>query len=210
MHSLLLEPAPPLALPRAAASSWRDELPILANGDVTVRELRTSDADSLFALLTTTDVTRLISAPPTRAEDFERFIAWTRRQRAAGGSICLGIVPRGEASAVGLIQVRARDARWDVAEWGFAVGSPFWGTGLFMAAAKAALGFTFGTLGVTRLEARSAVNNGRGIGVLRKLGGVEEAVLRRSLRLRDEHVDQALLTLFSGAKARRASRECAS
>src|SRR5262249_57178288 len=110
-------------------------------------------------------------------EGFERFIAWTHRERAAGSSVCVGIVPPGQASAVGLIQVRARDAQWDVAEWGFAVGSPYWGTGLFIAAAKATLDLAFDTLGVNRLEARTAIDNGRGIGALRKRGAAEEGIL---------------------------------
>jgi len=175
-------------------------LPVLASHDVTVRELRPSDAESLFAFLTTEDVSRLISAPPSTIEGFKRFISWAHRERAAGMSVCLGIVPRGETSAVGLIQLRAREAGWDVAEWGFAVGSPYWGTGLFMAAAKTTLDLTFDVLGAHRLEARTAVCNGRGIGVLRKLGAMEEGVLRRSLQLRDGYVDQVLWALASPAQ----------
>jgi RimJ/RimL family protein N-acetyltransferase len=167
-----------------------------------IRELRISDADSLAALLTTEDVSRLMSPPPTTLDGFERFINWTQRQRAEGSGLCFGIVPRREVSAVGVIQVRARDTEWDVAEWGFAIGSQYWGTGLFMAAAKMTLDFTFGALHVARLEARAAVGNGRGIGALRKLGAVEEGVLRRSLRLRDECVDQVLWTLSDATVAR--------
>ena len=47
-----------------------------------LRELRASDAASLFALLTTEEVSRFISPPPSTVEGFERFIAWTLRQRA--------------------------------------------------------------------------------------------------------------------------------
>jgi RimJ/RimL family protein N-acetyltransferase len=54
---------------------------------------------------------------------------------------------------------------------------------VFIAAIKVALDFIFTDLSVHRLEARSAVQNGRGMGALRKLGAVEQAVLRRSLRI---------------------------
>jgi ribosomal-protein-alanine N-acetyltransferase len=189
--------------------AWRGDLPIFAGREATVRELRPSDAGSLLAFLTTDAVTRLISEPPSTLEGFERFIAWTKRQRAAGSSISFGIVPRGESAAVGVIQVRTLDANWNVAEWGFALGSPYWGTGVFVAAAKAALDFLFSELRVDRLEARTALDNGRGIGVLRKLGAAEEGLLRQSLRLRSGYVDQTLWTLFSPtADARVSGSRC--
>ena len=48
---------------------------------MTLRELRASDAPSLFAMLTTEEVTRFISPPPTTVEGFVKFIAWTIRER---------------------------------------------------------------------------------------------------------------------------------
>jgi RimJ/RimL family protein N-acetyltransferase len=53
----------------------------------------------------------------------------------------------------------------------------------------------FESLETERLEARSAVTNGRGNGALRKLGAVQEAVLRRSLLRNGEYLDQLLWTL---------------
>ena len=183
------------ARPLVATSDWQARLPLLAGDGVTLRELRPSDAPTLFALLTTEEVSRFISPPPTTVEGFERFIAWTIRQRMAGEYVAFGIVPSGGDAAIGLIQIRARDRQWDVAEWGFAIGSPYWGTEVFIAAARAALDFAFHRIGVQRLEARAAVKNGRGCGALRKLGAIEEAVLRKSLRL-GEYLDQRMWTLW--------------
>src|SRR5207253_7848685 len=65
-------------------SDWKQALPVLTGSMVTLRELRTSDATSLLAMLSTEEVARFISPPPTTVEGFERFIAWTHRERAAG------------------------------------------------------------------------------------------------------------------------------
>src|SRR5258708_21383466 len=65
-------------------SDWQQGLPTLRGQKVVLRELRASDAASLFALLTTEEVSRFISPPPTTADGFEQFIAWTLRQRLAG------------------------------------------------------------------------------------------------------------------------------
>ena len=47
-------------------------------------------------------------------------------------------------------------------------------------------------IGAKRLEARAAVANGRGNGALRKLGAVQEGLLRRSFLRNGQHHDQVL------------------
>lgn len=179
------------------ASNWRAALPALHGSGVVLRELRRSDAVSLHAMLTAAEVSRFISPPPTAVAGFERFIEWTNQQRAEGSYVCFGIVPAGSDCAIGLIQIRACAGSMVTAEWGFALGSSYWGSGLFIRSAELALTFAFTTLGVHRLEARAAVQNGRGNAALRKLGAVKEAVLRRSLNCRGEYLDQALWTLIA-------------
>lgn len=68
----------------AVGSDWKTALPVLEAKGITLRELRVSDAPSLLALLTTEEVTRFISPPPTTIEGFERFIQWAQREREAG------------------------------------------------------------------------------------------------------------------------------
>ncbi|MGH9310092.1 MAG: GNAT family N-acetyltransferase [Vicinamibacterales bacterium] len=171
-------------------------LPVLRAGEVSLRELRLSDAPALAELLTTEEVARFISPPPTTVAGFERFIAWTHQERVAGRYICFAVVPAGLDTAIGIFQLRQLDPGFETAEWGFAVGSSFWGTGVFMAGAKATIEFAFETVGVTRLEARAAVLNGRGNGALAKVGAVREAVLRKSFLWRGRHIDQALWSIL--------------
>jgi ribosomal-protein-alanine N-acetyltransferase len=180
----------------AATSDWRQGLPVLTGREVVLRELRHSDAAPLHALLTTEEVARFISPPPTTVEGFERFIAWTLRQRAAGTYACFAVTVAGFDSAIGIFQVREMDGGFETAEWGFAIGSPFWGTGVFQDSAELVLEFVFEKLHVHRLEARAAVLNARGIGALRKIGAVKEGLLRKSLRRNGELLDQVLYTVL--------------
>ena len=185
---------PPMAA--AAVSDWRTRLPVLAGSGVTLRELRLSDAPSLMAMLSTEEVTRFISPPPSTIDGFERFILWTQRERSQASYVCFGIVPEGSDFAVGIFQVRRLEPGFGTAEWGFAMGSGHWGTGLFVKSARLVLNFAFDTLGVRRLEARAAVQNGRGNGALRKVGATQEGVLRKSFLCNGEHLDQNLWTLI--------------
>lgn len=176
-------------------TDWRQALPLLTGSIVTLRELRESDAPALLELLTTEEVARFISPPPTTIDGFERFIQWARRECAAGRYICYAVVPRGTDTAIGIFQIRELEPAFGTAEWGFALGSPFWGRGVFMDAAKLAVEFAFETVGVHRLEARAAVANGRGNGALAKIGAVKEGVLRRSFQRNGTYLDQALWSI---------------
>jgi RimJ/RimL family protein N-acetyltransferase len=177
-------------------SDWRQGLPTLAGRQVVMRELRASDAPSLFALLTTEEVSRFISPPPSTVDGFERFIAWTQRQRAAGTYACFAVTVRGFDTAIGIFQVRDLGRGFGSAEWGFAIGSPFWGTGVFEDGAALVVAFAFDTLGVERLEARAAILNGRGNAALRKIGAVAECVLRKSFHHGSEYLDQTLYAIL--------------
>jgi RimJ/RimL family protein N-acetyltransferase len=174
---------------------WRQALPVLTGRRVALRELRMSDATSLLAMVTTPDVARFISPPPMTVGGFERFIEWTHRERAAGRFICFAVVPHGMDTAVGLFQLRELEPGFATAEWGFAIGGPFWGTGVFMDGARLTVEFAMETVGVHRLEARAAVANGRGNGALAKVGAVKEAVLRQSFLRNGEYLDQALWSI---------------
>jgi RimJ/RimL family protein N-acetyltransferase len=175
-----------------AATNWRQALPVLAGSTFTLRELQKEDAPSLLAMLTTEEVSRFISPPPTTVEGFERFIAWTHRERMAGAYACFAIVPQGMSTAIGIFQVRSLDPGFGSAEWGFAMGSEFWGSGIFTEGARLILNFSFDVIGAHRLEARAATANGRGNGALRKIGAVQEGVLRRSFLRNGQYYDQVL------------------
>jgi RimJ/RimL family protein N-acetyltransferase len=177
-------------------SDWKQALPVLTGSMVTLRELRISDAASLLAMLSTEEVARFISPPPTTIEGFERFIAWTQRERAAGNYACFAVVPHGMDTAVGIFQVRQLEPGFGTAEWGFALGSAFWGTGVFMDGARMVIDFAFDTIGTHRLEARAAIQNGRGNGALRKIGAMQEGILRKSFLRNGEYLDQALWTIL--------------
>jgi ribosomal-protein-alanine N-acetyltransferase len=174
------------------ATNWKTALPVMAGSTFTLRELRLEDAPSLLAMLTTEEVARFISPPPTTVEGFERFITWTHRERQAGNYACFAIVPQGMDTAIGIFQVRSLEPGFGTAEWGFAMGSQFWGTGIFAEGARMVLDFAFDVVGAQRLEARAAVANGRGNGALRKIGAVQEGLLRRSFLRNGQHHDQVL------------------
>jgi RimJ/RimL family protein N-acetyltransferase len=175
---------------------WRAGLPVLSGPSVTLRELRASDAPSLFAMLTADDVARFISPPPASLDGFERFITWAQVQRVAGTYACFAVTLDASDVAVGIFQLRSLETGFGTAEWGFAIGSPYWGSTAFQEGAELMVQFAFDAVGVHRLEARAAVRNERGNAALRKLGAVREGRLRRSFLKNGEYFDQNLWTIL--------------
>lgn len=162
-----------------------------------LREVRASDAASLFELFDDCDVNRYISPPPPSMDAFAGFVTWAQAQRSRGALVCYAIVPIGLVDAVGIIQLRSLDSSFSLAEWGFVLGSAFWATGVFEDAASHVLDFAFNTLHVHRLEARAVSLNGRGNGALQKLGFTTEAVLAQGLRREGEFYEQLLWALLA-------------
>jgi RimJ/RimL family protein N-acetyltransferase len=184
---------PATSVVRAASSSaWQAALPELVSPRLVLREVREADAVSLVSMLGSPEVGRYIEPPPASPASFARFIAWAAHERAEGGHACYAIVPAGTTTAVGLFQLRPLEPSLGVIEWGFALGSAYWGTGLFEEAARLMLHFAFDIVGALRVEARAVAANGRGNGALRKLGAVQEGVLRRSF-VRDGRCHDQLL-----------------
>jgi [ribosomal protein S5]-alanine N-acetyltransferase len=194
-------PAPATAVAAGAPSThtvstdWRQQLPVLRGSLITLRELELRDAPSLLAMLSTEEVARFISPPPTTVEGFERFITWAQQQRQRGEYVCFAVVPHGMTVAVGLFQIRRMDSSFGTAEWGFALGSVYWGTGMFVDGARMAVDFAINIIGVHRLEARACIANSRGNGALRKMGAVQEGVLRQSFFRNGRYLDQVLWSI---------------
>lgn len=187
---------------------WHQALPVLTGKLLTLREVRVSDAASLFAMLSSEEATRFISPPPSSVEGFERFIGWSQREREAGRFLCYGIVPEGMDTAVGLFQARQLDPMFANGEWGFALGSPYWGKGFFQEGAELLLDFVFGTVGARRLEARATMKNGRGNGALRKVGAYQEGLLRGSFLRNGEYYDQVLWAILASDREQQRQAYC--
>ena len=180
----------------AISADWRVGLPELTGERLTLRELRPSDAESLYAELQSPDVRRFMWAPPPSAEAFTQFIEWAHAERATGRYICYGIVPRGETHAAGVFELRQLQPGFVRGELGFVMASRLWGRGFFPEGSRLVLDFAFRVVKVHRIEARSAVDNARGNAALLKLGASREGRLRDAFWRDDHYIDQYLWSIL--------------
>jgi RimJ/RimL family protein N-acetyltransferase len=185
-------------------------LPVLRNRYATLRELRIGDAAALLSHISPPEVLRHISPAPTTTAGFASFIRWTKAQRRRRLHAAFGLIPAGGVTPVGILQVWPVELDWSTAEWGFVMGQPYWGTGLFTQGASLLLNFAFHTVGVKRLEARSGDVNGRGNRALQKIGAIREGTLRQAFRRGDEVTDHVMWSMLAdewGAATRAGQKE---
>ena len=165
---------------------------MLCGSLVTLREPITADAPALLDLLSLPDATRFDFAEPIDAAAVRRLIDRAARDRASGVAFTYAIVQADTGALVGLTQVRQLDPSFEGATWDCTLTPAVRGTGVFGEAARLAGSFAFASTGVRRLEVRVDVDNARATWALRRLGGVQEGILRRAIRRGDGYVDQAL------------------
>ena len=175
---------------------WRQELPTLAGGLVTLREPTPHDLGALIDLLSIADASRFGLDEPVSDVDVRAFIDRAIRDRRAGLSFTYAVVQNGTRAVVGVVQIRPLEPSFETAECEGTLAPSVRGTGVFLEAARLVGSFAFGTVGARRVEVRVLLQNGRANGALRKLGAVQEGILRRSVRRRGEYLDQALWSLL--------------
>jgi N-acetyltransferase len=176
--------------------SWRSELPILVGALVILREPTASDLGYLVDLLSLADATKFGFEPPITEEKARELVERAQGERAAGLALTYLVVSSATRSPVGLFRVRQLDPTFEGAEWECTISPSARGSGVFLESARLVGSFLFDAVGVYRLEARVPLQNGRAHGALRKLGAVQEGILRRSIRHGGEYLDQVLWSIL--------------
>jgi len=185
-----------MADPVADKTMWRNELPALAGRMVTLREPVAQDLGPLVDLLSLGDASRFGLDEDVSEVSVLALLDRVVRERASGLAFAYVITLSGARTVVGLIHVRQLDPSFEAAEWDWTIAPSARGRGIFIEAARLVGSFAFGSIGARRLEARVLLQNGRASGALRKLGAVQEGVLRRSVRRDGEYFDQVLWSIL--------------
>ena len=178
------------------SSNWRSQLPTLTARLVTLREPASSDLRPLMDLLLLADASRFGIDEPVSEVAVQQLLDRIARERESGVAFTFLVTISSSRAVVGLVQARQIDLSWESAEWECTLAPSWRGTGAFLETARLVGSFAFGTVGVHRLEARVLLQNGRANGALRKLGAVQEGILRESVRRGTAYLDQVLWSVL--------------
>jgi RimJ/RimL family protein N-acetyltransferase len=179
-----------------SGADWRKDLPTLTTKLVSLREPVAQDLGPIVDLLSIADASRFGLDEAVSELAVRGLIDKAHADRAAGVAVTYVIALGMSRTVCGLAQVRQLDPTFETAEWEITIAPSARGSGAFMEAARLIGSFAFGELGAYRLEARALLQNGRANGALRKLGAVQEGILRQSLRRGGEYLDQVLWSIL--------------
>jgi RimJ/RimL family protein N-acetyltransferase len=175
---------------------WRRELPTLSARLVSMREPVAEDFGPLVDLLSIGDASRFGVDDPVSTLGVQTFIDRAQRERETGVSFTYVILHAATRTVIGIAQVRALDPAFETAEWECMLAPSVRGSGAFVEIAHLLGSFAFGSVGAHRLEARVLLQNGRANGALRKIGAVQEGILRCAIRRHGEYADQVLWSVL--------------
>jgi len=171
---------------------------LLVTPRVVLRELRRSDAASLWRVSRSPEVARDSWPGPPTVDAFEAFISRAWRGRAEGKYACFASVSSNQPEPTGLFELRSLQPSFFRAELGLLVDAPMWENGVFEDAMRLVCGFAFRTVGARRVEIRVSVAHARCNAALERLGVQKEAVLRAAFPQGGQFEDQYLWSLVSG------------
>jgi RimJ/RimL family protein N-acetyltransferase len=175
----------------------QDPLPVLMGRRVVLREPREDDAAPLFEYASDPDVTRFLAFPsPESPDDTRRFLVKCRELRIQDREYVYVIADAATDRAIGVIGLRHLDQPLRTAQIGTWLGREHWGTGANAEAKQLLLDFSFGLLGLHRIEARIALSNRRSRKAFERLGARSEGVLRESFFKDGVYHDQDLFVVL--------------
>jgi RimJ/RimL family protein N-acetyltransferase len=175
-----------------------NRLPLLAGPQVHLREPRSADAERLFAYTSDPEVTRFLAFdPPRSVSDSLRFVARVEALRLSDVEYVFTIADALTDAPIGIMGLRHLDPVMGTAQIGTWVRRESWGTGVNVEAKGLLLGYAFGPLGLHRIEARIALENGRSRKAFVKLGARFEVTLHQSFRKDGVILDQGLYAILA-------------
>jgi RimJ/RimL family protein N-acetyltransferase len=183
--------------------AWQEALPVLSGLRLTLREPVLRDAAALRDLLAAPDAPFFGIEETIDLRAVSDFIERSHGDRQFGRGFLYLVTLTAAHEVVGCCSVRAMDAMFETAEWTGTLAPWARGTGLFLEGARLVGGFAFEVAGTHRLECRVPLHSGRAHGALRKLGAVQEGVLRRSRRVSDDYRDEMLWSILKEDWTRR-------
>jgi len=165
--------------------------PVLTTPRLVLRDIRMSDAEAFFAILSDAEVMRFYGSEPHQfIEQSQAFVLRQQGFYAQGESIRWVITRQGDDHAIGSCGLFHFDEGFHHAEVGYDLHRDFWGQGIMAEAVAAILSYGFTELGLHRVEANIDIANERSKGLLLKLGFTYEGILRQRFVFRDQFEDE--------------------
>ncbi|MDQ6875346.1 MAG: GNAT family N-acetyltransferase [Actinomycetota bacterium] len=167
---------------------------MLAGKRIVLRPGRQDDLDTIYRIFADLDTWAARSGRPPQPLTFETFRGWYAP--VAGATDGVEFVIEVDGAPVGRCGMFGEDALARHAEVGIALVPEACGHGYGTDAMRVLVGFLFTTRNLQRLHLQTLAANAPALASYRKVGFVEEGVLRRHAFVDGEYVDMVVMGLL--------------
>jgi RimJ/RimL family protein N-acetyltransferase len=174
------------------------QLPTIDAPRLRLRWLTDQDVDALFAVFSDRQMMRYWSTPAmTERSEAEALVTQIHDYFREKSGFQWGIERKEDRRLLGTCTLFRIDAGNGRAELGYGLGSQYWSKGYMREALTALIAYSFGTLGLRRLEADVDPRNEGSLRLLGKLGFQREGLLRERWNVGGEIQDTAYFGLLA-------------
>ena len=171
--------------------------PTVHTARLRLRPFTDTDADSLFALHSNTQVMRYWDSPPwTDRARAQRFLAMCQTIADDGTGVRVAIDRASDGAFVGWCGLTGWNPDYRSASLTYILDEPMWGRGFTTEAAHALLRWAYDTLDLNRVQTETDTRNVASARVLEKLGFVREGTLREDCVVNGEVSDSWVFGLL--------------
>jgi ribosomal-protein-alanine N-acetyltransferase len=168
--------------------------PTLKTDDFVLRELTESDLDAISKIWGSAKVAEKLSSGPLSHEESIQMLYVLRSLWENDAGIRWGVELDGQIiGTCGFSNIKSSAKR---GELGYELGYEFWGRGLMRKALRPVFDYGFNIMRFERIEAFINIDNDRSAALLKKLGFLEEGVLRDYAPTPRGLIDQRCLSLL--------------
>lgn len=173
-------------------------IPVLESKRLRLRRMERSDAETMFRYWSDPEVVKYMNMPPFASEeDAYEMINLLNGLSESEDALRWGIELKDHGELIGSCGYNV----WQLSgayrgEIGYDLGWNFWGYGYMAEALQVMLSFGFGTMGLNRIEALIDPRNDNSRRLIRRLGFMEEGLLREYQKTESGYVDLMMYSLL--------------
>jgi [ribosomal protein S5]-alanine N-acetyltransferase len=166
--------------------------------EVNLRDLTPEDAEDRYQWCLDTDVTRHLNMP-------DKYPPFSREETRQWIELCISrsngyeqmAIETEEGKHIGWVDIKNIDKLNKHGELGIAIGDKeYWGKGYGLSAMKEMLHYGFTRLGLNKIWLRVEVDNEKAIKSYKRMGYVEEGILRQDRFREGEFVDRLRMSIL--------------
>ena len=163
-------------------------IPTLETERLSLRGMRVSDAEDMFAYAQYEPVTRYLTwTPHPNVKHTKEYLTYVSQRYRTGDFFDWAIVSREDGRMIGTCGFTAFDFPSDSAEIGYVLNPAYHGRGLATEAVREVIRFGFEELKLHRIEAKFMKENTRSLKLMERVGMQFEGYAREALKIKGEY-----------------------